>query len=788
VDYPVVHDGTKLSYKSYGDSSSFNNWALTITGNVGAGTHGGTAGYSIDMSASTGYAGGMYWDRRIPFEAIIRPKGFIPGYGYLNMEAHPTMSMRNAPAASEATASMTDQGDDIYHLMARNFFGETANFFLKEDKLTTLESDTVTDDLRFPAGEVYMSRIKLRRSHNGARTYQYEYDTFGHKIGHPGGLLGGSMSGEIGGGAIGNVTYNSSYGNFGCRAYISASQRLGGQGAPGGMPVLLQAEFPIPQDPKMNPDFQETFTMYSRPSAFGPDIAGRPTGSYAYKEITVSDSGGSGGPGYTASFQLAAHDSFEGYNPAFTPPYTNGEAWVDLIFRPSSSIAYDLERILAETHTVCWRFDAGPKVYLSGSAAFRNSLPKPGLPILIPVQQISSSTAGIVTEDSPNNDNTVPSIYDGLRINVNSMQLTSSIDIFGVERVLEETSTAAGTTSTTTKTVGQKWLIRPKWETPMLNFNDTGPHPISSADSTLTLPTFASASVPRGMWHQFGIIPHAPEIGVFMEISEIPLQWLRNHYDVINTGSIYNNYDPSVGKTIGTGVKSLAKLCGFNRTNNTKRLGELKEKLTVHEAIVAIPYTSTPIHRTRIKDPTTSKRLEGEKKFISIPRQRWKAALRGTEGAGDSIRKLAQAVKKYVFPPEFDFINNLSVAPVAMYVFEFKYEFDKDDLSYIWQNVAPRNYKKLSFQTQTVTHNIADDQLINEKILTNENLRWMVFKVKQRAKTDYYDLLVDQAGQATRKIGPPGRSLSYKPHFNWPYDYLSFVELIKMDVDILLKK
>ena len=437
---------------------------------------------------------------------------------------------------------------------------------------------------------------------------------------------------------------------------------------------------------------------------------------------------------------------------------------------------------------MCWRFDAGPKVYLSGSAAFRNSLPKPGLPILIPVQQLSSSTAGIVNEASPNDDNTVPSIYDGLRINVNSMQLTSSIDIFGVERVLEETMTPAGSVSTTTTTVGQKWLIRPKWETPMLNFNDTGPHPITNADSTLTLPTFASASVPRGMWHQFGIIPHAPEIGVFMEISEIPLQWLSNHYDVINTSSIYNNYDASAGRAIGTSAKSLAKLCGFNRTNNTKRLGELKEDLTVHEAIVAIPYVSTPIHKSRIKDPTTSKRLEGEKKFISIPRQRWEAALRGTTGAGDSIRKLARAVEKYVFPPEFDFINNLSVDPVAMYVFEFKYKFDKDDLSYIWQNIAPRNYKKLSFQTQTVTHNIADNQLINEKILTNENLRWMVFKVKQRAKTDYYDLLVDQAGQATRKIAPPGKSSVYKPHFNWPYDYLSFVELIKMDVDILLKK
>lgn len=157
--------------------------------------------------------------------------------------------------------------------------------------------------------------------------------------------------------------------------------------------------------------------------------------------------------------------------------------------------------------------------------------------------------------------------------------------------------------------------------------------------------------------------------------------------------------------------------------------------------------------------------------------------------AGRSIRTLAGAMQKYIFPPEFDCLNNPKVHPVAMYVFEFKYEFDKDDLSYMWQNMAPRNYKKLDFQTSTVSHNLAKNELINGEILNNENLRWMVFKVKQRATTDYYDLLVDQAGEATRQIdNSTAPSREYNLQFNWPYDYLSFVELIKMDVDVLFKK
>ena len=118
----------------------------------------------------------------------------------------------------------------------------------------------------------------------------------------------------------------------------------------------MNAELFPSHDPKRNPFFHETFTMYSRPTAFGPSCAGRPSGSNAA----------------SGAFEYAAYDSFEGYNSAFTPPYQNGEAWVDLIFRPSASVAYDLERILAETKAVSWRFDPGyrvdPAAHLSASA------------------------------------------------------------------------------------------------------------------------------------------------------------------------------------------------------------------------------------------------------------------------------------------------------------------------------------------------------------------------------------------------------------------------------------
>ena len=54
----------------------------------------------------------------------------------------------------------------------------------------------------------------------------------------------------------------------------------------------------------------------------------------------------------------------------------------------------------------------------------------------------------------------------------------------------------------------------------------------------------------------------------------------------------------------------------------------------------------------------------------------------------------------------------------------------------------------------------------------------MVFKVKQRAETDYYKKVVGRddpssgAAEAQDKI-----------NYNWPYDFFSLVELVKIDAE-----
>ena len=106
----------------------------------------------------------------------------------------------------------------------------------------------------------------------------------------------------------------------------------------------------------------------------------------------------------------------------------------------------------------------------------------------------------------------------------------------------------------------------------------------------------------------------------------------------------------------------------------------------------------------------------------------------------------------------------------------------------------------MSIEHQSVAHELMDLELFSEHhIMDNDNLRWMVFKVKQKAQTDYYDLITTQADVRASSIADRFTQLkplfaqdettnsTYKIGFNWPYDYLSLVEQIKFDAEVLYK-
>jgi len=84
---------------------------------------------------------------------------------------------------------------------------------------------------------------------------------------------------------------------------------------------------------------------------------------------------------------------------------------------------------------------------------------------------------------------------------------------------------------------------------------------------------------------------------------------------------------------------------------------------------------------------------------------------------------------------------------------------------------------------QYAAHDLANNELLSASdILQNKNLRWMVFKVKQRGMSKYQNKIYRQVG--TRKFDT--QDSGYQIEYNWPYDYLSFVEMVNMDVEILM--
>jgi hypothetical protein len=87
------------------------------------------------------------------------------------------------------------------------------------------------------------------------------------------------------------------------------------------------------------------------------------------------------------------------------------------------------------------------------------------------------------------------------------------------------------------------------------------------------------------------------------------------------------------------------------------------------------------------------------------------------------------------------------------------------------------NYKELEDRIiRTDTNSEGAENFITP---IGDEIRWMVFKVKQKAKTNYYDAL---RGKAAEKAAVEIPDYTH----NWPYDFCSVVELAKLDVEVEL--
>ena len=250
-------------------------------------------------------------------------------------------------------------------------------------------------------------------------------------------------------------------------------------------------------------------------------------------------------------------------------------------------------------------------------------------------------------------------------------------------------------------------------------------------------------------------------------------------------------------------TKSLGSLVGFN--SGAKKLGQLAETRTVKEAVVVMPYVMKNNRRLFTElDTTQIDRYFARGDYSDTG---YWAALENTmdlKGAatspksglqvnlGKSVFNQIRQMGDYVFPPHLDF-TLAKVRPYAMYIFEYEHQFSAQDLSDMWQGLFPDSGKVMKQVTKQVTHKLNVLELLGapdedgEKV--PDQIRFMVFKVKQRAEINYFAKTSQEADdrrfQFKFKAGESRKRTDYS--YNWPYDFFSIVETAKIDLSISLR-
>ena len=625
-----------------------------------------------------------------------------------------------------ATASWDGQGDSRYKRAMSNFLAETPEFFLDNGTFTSFFSKPV-EQWNFVKDRTYKMRVRIQKSFKQAKK---------------------------------NTTNK------------------------------------VIQDTPQIVSGTETMCMYSRPTAFGPPTQGAMGGFTNDGQGTDVD-----GPDLNYGY---GGGSLEGYNAPFTPPYYDGAAWADMIYIPDSNNP-TLEDVLAGITTTYVRYSG------TGSYAWQST-----------AQSGSFSGYNAAT---PNFGPT--GSQNGVNINNNTAQVSASVNLFGKSTGLTQLNRYQGFESSNT---GQ-WVIQTKFETPILNFID-----VSSSATVIENDGECSGGAetrPYGMWHQYGRLPTGSE-GITLHIEDDPTPQIGSH--------------------------SLADAVGFAKTK--QKLGRVAEKKTIREAVVAVPFYESLLFNRREFFPIDKGAIEvalGKKSGGSTASATPKSTLTLT---GESITQMVESMQKYVFPPSMDFISYPDkVNPFVMYIFDFEYDLNQEDLVDIWQNLPPRIGRSFqgrsSFSSQDpdlpntgvdaahihqikqITHKLDFGQLLSREDITAKKrppIQWMVFKVKQKAKKSYFSKVVEKntrtyapdiastittfdpktmeiqgvstttplqplAPNAINKgidtlelisegAGKGGITVDnieaeyYDPGYNWPYDFFSLVELVKVTQEL----
>jgi len=320
-----------------------------------------------------------------------------------------------------------------------------------------------------------------------------------------------------------------------------------------------------------------------------------------------------------------------------------------------------------------------------------------------------------------------------------------------------------------------RWAIATKYECPVVNNSSSAylanysSHVTDLEDDPVFQFTSGTAGwkPPRSVWTSYGQ-PVQPDKGYEFELRE---SFAKRSVNTLTTGSLID-------------------VCGF--TPGTKKVGTVADKKDISEAIMVIPYVDKAI-------PYKTVEIDKGKHFIRFSKTELKKQKKNLEDKGyaisedireTSISETIQAMKKYVVPPQYDFLKYDDIKTFVSYFLEFDHVLSQRDLIDIWQGVTPAIAANPETDEIEITHGF-DQHNFFHNVEFPTDIKFMVFKVKQMAKWNYYETTTDSSDDNRFKFNFQGDGQtevipSY--NYNWPYDFCSLVERAKVDVSVVFKK
>lgn len=264
-----------------------------------------------------------------------------------------------------------------------------------------------------------------------------------------------------------------------------------------------------------------------------------------------------------------------------------------------------------------------------------------------------------------------------------------------------------------------KWKINSKWEFPYLIL-------------TGNLDRFSASSVKSGRSNEDSnggldgdngryVQYHG---GLWHDFCEVPQSdqgifiQLKDYKYTFVTGA--NKYQTGSISTFSSA--SLAAQVGFP-INSKKRIGEINSQKKISEMICIVPI------------------LKNNNSFINI------------DNSFNIYNENHKLVEKYVVPPKLDYENGNGK---LFFGVEIDDTWSRRDLAYIWQNLLPQN--GLRHAEKNKLYEVTDQRVLD--LLKDKDIYFMVFKCKMRSTVNDYP-----------NIG-----------YNWPWDFCSLVDLIKIDI------